>query len=58
MDDKGLIFNQNGQIQNTISFRKFVYDHYEELEISWRNMPSEIWIAETCNKKRKKYGRP
>lgn len=56
--DKGLIFNQNGQIQNTIRFRKFVYDHYEELEISWRNMPSEIWIAETCNKKSKKIWPP
>ena len=26
---------------------------YEELEVSWRNMPSEIWIAETNTKSKK-----
>lgn len=55
---KGLTFNQNGQIQNTVQFRKFVYDHYEQVEVSWKNMPSEIWIAETYNKKSKKIWPP
>ena len=52
--DKGLTFDKNGQIQNKVRFKKFVYDHDEEIEISWRNMPSEIWISETFNKKSKK----
>ena len=56
--DKGLIFNQNGQIQNTVIFRKFVYDHYEQIEVSWSNMPSEIWISEISNKKSKKIWPP
>lgn len=51
---KGLIFDRNGLITNSIHFKKFNYDHYEEVEISRKNMPSEIWIAGPFRKKGEK----
>ena len=56
--DKGLTFDENGQIQNKVRFKQFVYDHYEQIEISRRNMPSEIWISEAFNNKSKKIWPP
>lgn len=40
---EGLIFDENGLIMNTITFKKFDYDHYETVEISRSSMPSAIW---------------
>ena len=49
---KGLVFNKNGLITNTILFKKFDYDHYETVEISRSNMPSEVWIPDIYGKKK------
>lgn len=44
--DEGIEYNWNGQIKNTIKFKKFDYDHYVELEISSEKMPLEIWATD------------
>lgn len=51
---QGLIFDRNGLIANTVRFKKFDYDHYEEVELSRSNMPSAIWIAESFGEKGRK----
>lgn len=48
---EGLTFNENGLVVNTIVFTKFDYDHYETVEISRSNMPSEIWTSDLTGKK-------
>ena len=51
--DKGLEFNQNGLIINTIVFKKFDYDHYETIEISRLKYPTEIWTIDSFGKKQR-----
>ena len=48
---KGLEFDENGLIMNSITFKKFDYDHYETVEISRSNMPSAIWKTDSSGKK-------
>lgn len=48
----GLRFNKNGLIANTIKMCKYVYDHYECIEISRTNMPSQIWIMDSHSNKK------
>ena len=49
---QGLKFDGNGLIMNTIKMRKFDYDHYEIIEISRSNMPSQIWTTDNHNNKK------
>ncbi len=51
---EGLMFDENGCITNTISFRKLQYDEYEVMEISRTNMPSELWATDYHGEKKKK----
>ena len=51
---KGLIFNENGLITNSITFKRFDYDHYEVVEFSRNNMPTEVWLADVFDKRKKK----
>ena len=44
---RGLEYGLYGTIINTIEFEKFDYDHYETIEISPQNIPSEIWKEDT-----------
>lgn len=48
---EGLKFNENGLIMNTITFKKYDYDHCETVEISRANMPSAIWKTDSSGKK-------
>ena len=48
------MFNNNGQIRNTIIFTKYEYDHYEEIEISNGKLPTSIWVINTYGEKVKK----
>lgn len=50
---KGLAFDGNGLITNTIQFKKLVYDHFETIEISRFKMPSEVWTVSSGKKKNK-----
>lgn len=43
---RGIVYNWNGQIKNTVKFKKFDYDHYVEIEISPTRMPLEIWATD------------
>ncbi len=56
--NSGMIFYSSGLIKNTIIFRRLVYDSFEQVEISRKKMPSEVWIAETQNKKYKRIWPP
>lgn len=47
---EGIVYNWNGQIKNTIKFKKYDYDHYVELEISSEKMPLEIWAMDVFGK--------
>lgn len=47
----GIKYTWNGLIRNTISFRKFVSDHYEKIELSPKNMPSTIWSSDVFGNK-------
>lgn len=49
---KGLSFNENGLILNTVVFKKYDYDHEEIIEISRANMPTKIWIVDSCGTKK------
>ena len=51
---KGLVFNENGLITNSITFKRFDYDHYEVVEFSRDNMPTEVWLADVFDKKKMK----
>ena len=48
---EGLIFDENGLIMNTITFKKFDYDHFETVEISRSNMPSALWETDLSGNK-------
>ena len=52
--NEGIMFNNNGQIRNTIIFTKYEYDHYEEIEISNGKLPTSIWVINTYGEKVKK----
>lgn len=52
--DEGIVFDQNGLIENTIKFGKFDYDHYDYIEIDRRNIPSEIWTQDVFGRKKHK----
>ncbi len=41
--EKGLNYNLDGMVTNTIEFEKYEYDHYVTIEIGPRNMPTAIW---------------
>ena len=47
---QGLKFDKNGLITNTLKFKKSDFDHCE-VEISRTNMPSEIWVTGSFEKK-------
>lgn len=49
--DRGLMFDKNGLITNTILFKKYDYDHEESVEVSRFNMPSTIWITDSSENK-------
>lgn len=49
--DRGLMFDKSGLITNTISFKKYDYDHEESVEVSRFNMPSTIWITDSSGNK-------
>ncbi len=49
---KGLVFDKDGLIMNTVQFTWLGYDEYESIEISRANMPSEIWITDRFGKKK------
>lgn len=48
---EGLIFDENGLIVNTITFKNSDYDYYETVEISRSNMPPAIWGTDLSGKK-------
>lgn len=48
---EGIKYTWNGLIKNTISFRKFVFDHYEKMELCSQNMPSAIWRSDIFGNK-------
>jgi len=50
---KGITYNENGLINNSIVLKRFNYDHYDKIEISIDNMPSEIWITDSIGTKEK-----
>lgn len=54
ISNKGLLFNKNGQIKNTIKFKIINDNRYEIIELSRRNMPSEVWIENIIGNKIKK----
>ena len=47
----GIKYTWNGLIRNTIFFRKFVFDHYEKIEVCPQNMPSAIWSSDVFGNK-------
>ena len=48
---EGITYNENGLINNSIVFKRFDYDHYDKVEITIDNMPSEIWITDSIGTK-------
>lgn len=51
-----IIYNENGLINNSIVLKRFNYDHYDKIELTIDNMPSEIWITDSIGRKKKEYG--
>ena len=49
----GITYSWNGLIRNKILFRKFDYDHFVEVELSPKNMPSSIWSVDSQGNKNK-----
>lgn len=49
----GITYGWNGLIRNKIRFRKFDYDHFVEIEISPREMPTSIWSCDSQGNKLK-----
>lgn len=52
--NKGLEFDKNGQIKNTLVFKRLEYDCYETVEISRIGMPTKLWVTNPSNKIKKK----
>lgn len=50
--NEGITYNENGLINNSIVLKRFNYDHYDKIEISIDNMPSEIWITDSFGTKK------
>lgn len=48
---EGLSYNNYGLVKNSVSFRRFIYDHYEEVVISPNNMPTEVWVENRYGEK-------
>ena len=51
---EGITYNDNGLISNSIVLKKFNYDHYDRIEITIDNMPSEIWITDSIGTKKER----
>lgn len=52
--NEGITYNESGLINNKIVLKRFDYDHYDIIELSRDNMPSEIWITASFGKKEKR----
>lgn len=52
--EKGLTFNADGQITNSLTFKRFDYDHCDTIDLSRGNMPSEVWVSDVYEKKHEK----
>lgn len=48
---EALSFDPNGLLTNTIVFRKFDYDHDEQLVLSRFNMPLQVWMNDSYGNK-------
>ncbi len=48
---QGLSFSKYGVIQNKVLFSALDHDHYKTIEISARNIPSEIWLSDAKGSK-------
>lgn len=51
---EGVKYCENGLIINTIVLKRFDYDHYDRIELSRDNMPTEIWIIDSFGNKKKR----
>ena len=52
--NEGIIYNENGLINNAIVLKRFNYDHYDNVKLSRDNMPSEIWITDSFGTKKER----
>lgn len=52
--NKGITYNDNGLINNTIVFKRFNYDHYDKVELSRDKMPSEIWTIDSLGTRKRR----
>lgn len=52
--NEGITYNENGLINNSIVLKRLNYDHYDKIELTIDNMPSEIWITDSTGRKKKR----
>ncbi|SEL42765.1 hypothetical protein [Ruminococcus albus] len=52
--NEGIKYNESGLITNTIVLKRFNYDHYDIIELSRDNLPSEIWIIDSFGTKKRR----
>lgn len=52
--NEGITYNENGLINNSLVLKRFNYDHYDKIELTIDNMPSEIWITDSIGRKKKR----
>ncbi|ADU22995.1 hypothetical protein [Ruminococcus albus] len=52
--NEGIAYIESGLINNSIVFKRFNHDHYDRIELTRDNMPSEIWIIDSFGTKEKR----